>query len=85
MTSPLFRCFFVFGSGVLIGIFCSFKRINYLPKCHRSATVSVIIGLMAGSLFAVVIGATTLDEPLSPLSLRNADIGLFLAGIMFVA
>lgn len=75
----------LFGFGVLAGIFCSFKGIHYLLKHHRSATVSVIIGLMVGSLFAVVMGPTTLDEPLSPLDLSNANIGLFLVGILIVA
>lgn len=75
----------LFGFGVLAGIFCSFKGIHYLLKHHRSATVSVIIGLMVGSLFAVVMGPTTLEEPLSPLSFSNANIGLFFVGVLIVA
>ena len=74
----------LFGFGVLAGIFCSFKGIHYLLKKHRSATVSVIIGLMVGSLFAVVMGPTTLSEPLPPMSFANSSIPLFLLGIVIV-
>lgn len=74
----------VFGFGVLIGIFCSFKGIHYLLKHYRSATISAIIGLMIGSLFAVVMGPTTLANPLPPLDFSNANIGLFLVGILIV-
>lgn len=80
-----FPMLFVFGLGVLAGIFCSFKGIHFLLQQHRSATVSAIIGLMVGSLFAVVMGPTTLAEPLPPLSVSNANIGLFLVGILIVA
>lgn len=76
---------FLFGVGVLIGIFCSFKGIHYLLKRHRAATVSVIFGLMVGSLFAVVMGPTTLDDPLPPLNPSNSNLWLFLVGILIVA
>lgn len=42
----------------------------------------MILGLMVGSLFAVVMGPTTLDEPLPPLDLSNASIGAFLLGLL---
>lgn len=75
----------LFGFGVLAGIFCSFKGIHYLLRCHRSAIVAAILGLMVGSLFAVVMGPTTLDDPLPPLDFSNAHIGFFLLGIAIVA
>lgn len=74
----------VFGFGVLAGIFCSFKGIHYLLRNHRSATVSVILGLMVGSLFAVVMGPTTLADPLPPLNPSNSNIGFFLLGLAIV-
>ncbi len=80
-----FPMLFLFGTGVLAGIFCSFKGIHFLLQHHRSATVSVILGLMVGSLFAVVRGPTTLAAPLPPLAFSNANIGLCLVGILIVA
>lgn len=80
-----FPMLFIFGLGVLTGIFCSFKGISYLLKTHRTATISAIIGLMAGSLFAVVMGPTTLDEPLEPVSAATFNIGTFLLGVGIVA
>lgn len=76
---------FVFGIGVLVGIFCSFRGIHYLLKHHRAATVSAILGLIVGSLFAVVMGPTTLKSPLPPLNLTNANIPCFMLGVLIVA
>lgn len=74
----------LFGVGVLIGIFCSFRGIHYLLKHHRAATDCAILGLMVGSLFAVVMGPTTLSDPLPPLNPSNSNLGLFLVGILIV-
>lgn len=80
-----FPLLFVFGLGVLTGIFCSFKGIHYLLRRHRAATVSVILGLMVGSLFAVVMGPTTLSQPLPPLRPDNFRPVWLLCGILVVA
>lgn len=80
-----FPLLLLFGLGVLIGIFCSFRGIHYLLTSHRAATLSVILGLMVGSLFAVIMGPTTLENPLRPLNLTNADIPCFLFGVLTVA
>lgn len=79
-----FLFLFLFGIGVLTGIFCSFKGIHYLLKRHRTGTVSAILGLMVGSLFAVVRGPTTLEEPLPPLNPGNSNLWFFLLGILIV-
>lgn len=80
-----FLMLFVFGVGVLCGIFCSFRGIHYLLRTHRTATVSEIMGLMAGSLFAVVMGPTTLSDPRAPLGIGNINVGCLLIGILIVA
>lgn len=79
-----FALLFIFGVGVLAGIFCSFRGINYLLKNHRPATVSAIVGLMAGSLYAVVMGPTTLDEPKAAISASTFSIIFFVIGIAVV-
>lgn len=80
-----FPMLFIFGLGVLTGIFCSFKGIHYLLNHHRCGTVSAVIGLMLGSLFAVIMGPTTLSQPLSPLAAASLDVRMFLAGLLAVA
>lgn len=80
-----FPLLLLFGIGVLIGIFCSFRGIHWLLKRHRTGTLSAIIGLMVGSLFAVVRGPTTLEPPLPPLNPGNSSIWFLLLGIMIVA
>ena len=80
-----FLLLFLFGIGVLIGIFCSFRGIHYLLQRHRTGTVCVILGLMVGSLFAVIMGPTTLENPLPPLDPVNGSPLLFAIGIVIVA
>lgn len=79
-----FPLLFVFGCGVLCGIFCSFKGIHFLLKRYRTGTVFAILGLTVGSLFAVVTGPTTLEEPLPPLAPDTLHIGFLLLGILIV-
>lgn len=75
----------LFGVGVLIGIFATFGGIRYLLAHYRPAMVCVILGLMVGSLSAVVMGPTTLKEPLPPVSAGTFRIGWFLLGVAVVA
>ena len=79
-----FTLLFLFGIGVLAGIFCSFKGISLLLKNHRPATVSAIIGLMAGSLYAVVMGPTTLDVPEPAVSASSFSVIFFIVGAAIV-
>ena len=47
---------------------------------HRAATVYLIIGLMIGSLYAIVMGPTTLDDPQPHLTIHTFSILFFLIG-----
>lgn len=40
---------------------------------------------MLGSLFSVIMGATTLSQPLPPLAAASLDMRLFLTGVLAVA
>lgn len=80
-----FPFLFLFGIGVLVGIFCSFRGIHRLLNHHRTATVCAVLGLMVGSLFAVVMGPTTLEDPLPPLNPTNSSLPCFLLGILIIA
>ena len=75
----------VFGLGVLAGIFLTFRGIHYLLRAHRTATVYTVIGLMIGSLWAVLQGPTTLGEPLPAMGLRTFRYGFALVGAAVVA
>ncbi len=52
----------VFGIGIIFGALFMIKLIKYLLNQYRSQTLYVIIGLMLGSLVAVVYGPQTLGK-----------------------
>lgn len=70
----------VFGLGILTGIVSIIKIIRNALEKHRAATVYLITGLMIGSLYAIVMGPTTLDNPQPHLSLHTFSIVFFLIG-----
>ena len=75
-----FPTVFVFGLGVLTGIVAIIKIIRNALDKHRAATVYLIIGLMIGSLYAIVMGPTTLDDPQPHLTIHTFSILFFLIG-----
>lgn len=75
----------VFGLGVLAGIFLSFRGIHYLLRQHRTATVYAVLGLMLGSLYAVLQGPTTLSDPLPAMGLSEFCVGFLLLGVLIIA
>ena len=70
----------IFGLGVLTGIVSVIKGLDKLLKTKRSQMVYLIFGLMIGSLYAVVMGPTTLDHPVAPLNLQTFNIFFFILG-----
>ena len=74
----------IFGLGVITGIISVVKVLKAGLERHRSAMVYLIIGMMIGSLYAIVMGPTTLSEPKDPLSLSTFSILLFLIGAVLV-
>lgn len=71
---------FIFGVGVIVGALLVVKLIKYVLDHFRSQTVYFIIGMMIGSLYAIVNGATTLKEPKAALSLSTFSIVFFIIG-----
>ena len=64
------------GLGILAGIALSIRA---ALRKYRSQTVWLILGLMAGSLYAIVMGPAGLDAPQAPVSLPTFDwLGLAL-------
>lgn len=74
---PLIFCF---GIGVIVGILSVVRLISKLLKTRRSELIYLILGLMVGSLYAVIMGPTTLDTPHAPLTFQSFSLIFFLIG-----
>lgn len=70
----------IFGLGVLVGIVSVVRVLDKLLKTKRSQMIYLIFGLMIGSLYAVVMGPTTLDNPVAPLSIQTFNVLFFIIG-----
>ncbi len=75
----------VFGIGILFGIVFFVKLLRIGLKKFRSQICYTIIGMMVGSLFSIVMGPTTLEEPMQMLTFKSFDILFFLIGIIIIA
>lgn len=75
-----FPTVFIFGCGVLVGVFSVVKIIRKALERFRAQTIYFIIGLMIGSIYAVIKGPETLDTPQAALSLDTFHILFFLIG-----
>lgn len=75
-----FPALLVFGLGVITGIVSIIKLIRMCLEKFRSQTIYCIIGLMIGSLFAIVKGPTTLDVPQDAMTFGTFNIIAFIAG-----
>lgn len=75
-----FPALLCFGLGVLLGIALVIKLIKIALEKHRSATVYLILGLMIGSLYAIVMGPTTLEVPKDAMSFETFNIFYFIIG-----
>ncbi|MGI6109954.1 MAG: DUF368 domain-containing protein [Eubacteriaceae bacterium] len=69
------------GIGILLGVAISIRFIRSALKNHRSRMIYLILGLITGSLYAIVMGPTTLTIPQVPLSFSRFSIIGFILGI----
>ena len=70
----------IFGLGVLTGIAVVIKGIKVALSKYRSQTVYLILGLMLGSLYAIVMGPTTLEVYHEPMTFQTFSIAFFILG-----
>ena len=70
----------IFGLGVITGALLVIKLIKMALKKFRPQTIYLIIGLMIGSLYAIVMGPTTLEIPRNPMSISTFSIIWFAFG-----
>ena len=69
------------GFGVLAGVGLSIHAIRAALKKYRPQMVWLILGLMAGSLYAIIMGPASLDIPQAPVGLQHFDLAGFALGI----
>lgn len=70
----------IFGLGVLTGIGVTIKGVKYALVNYRSQTIYCILGLMIGSLYAVIMGPTSLEVPKAPMDMSTFSIVYFIIG-----
>lgn len=75
-----FPTVFIFGCGVLVGVFSVVKLIRKALDKFRAQTMYLIIGLMIGSIYAVIMGPETLDVPQPAMSFSTFNILFFIIG-----
>ena len=71
---------FCFGCGILVGVFSVVKLIRKALEHFRAQTIYLIIGMMIGSIYAVIMGPTTLDVPQEPMTIKEFQILFFAIG-----
>lgn len=67
--------------GILCGAAVAVRFLREALKHHRSAVVYLILGLMLGSLYAIIMGPTTLAAGEPPLTLESFSPLAFVLGI----
>jgi len=70
----------VFGLGIITGIFVTIKGVRYVLTNYRSQTIYMVVGLMIGSLYAVIMGPLSLENPTAALNFDTFNIFLFIIG-----
>ncbi len=75
---------FFFGIGVIIGALSIVKLIQYCLEHFRPQTIYCILGMMVGSLYAIVMGPTTLETAQPPLNFGSFHIIACLVGLQLV-
>ena len=73
----------VMALGVLFGIFMSIRIIRERLRKNRDKMMYLILGMIIGSLYAIVMGPTTLGGN-PPLNLYNFSIPGFFLGILIL-
>ncbi len=76
---PMLVCF---GIGILIGFVTVVKIIKKCLVRFRPQMIYLVLGLMLGSLYAIVMGPTTLDTPQPPLTLSKVTVGCVIAFVI---
>ena len=74
----------IFICGVFVGMMITVRSVRYLLRKFRAETIYCIIGLMIGSIYAVIMGPTSLEIPQAPMSFNTFSIVFFAVGCILV-
>lgn len=74
----------IFSFGILVGVFATVRSVRYLLRTFRPQTIYCIIGLMIGSIYAVIMGPTSLEVSKLPMSISTFSIVFFAIGCILV-
>ena len=70
----------IFGFGILAGVIIFARIARKCLEKHRSQTVYAILGLMIGSIYSIILGPTTLDEPKAMMDFTSFSPIFFVIG-----
>lgn len=73
----------VMSLGIIFGIFMSIRIIREKMRKNRDKMIYLILGMIVGSLFAIIMGPTTVGKNLS-LNLDNFSLSGFIIGIFIL-
>lgn len=74
----------IFGIGIVFGIIFFVGLIKKCLEKYRSQMIYTVIGMMLGSLVAIVYGPTTLDKPMPAMSFSTFNLFAFLLGAVII-
>ena len=74
----------IFLAGILVGIVTFVRLIKKALVKYRSQTIYTIIGMMLGSLYAIVQGPTTLKVPQPAMTFSTFSIVWFIIGAVII-
>lgn len=74
----------IFGYGILIGVLVTVRGVRSLLRKFRPQTIYCIIGLMIGSIYAVIMGPLSLEKPQAPMNIYSFNIVFFILGCILV-
>lgn len=74
----------LFGLGVITGIVLVIRFIKIALAKFRSQTIYCILGLMIGSIYAIIMGPTTLETYHDPMNFSTFSILFFILGAVII-
>ena len=74
----------IFGLGMIFGIVAFVRILKNCLNNYRSKTVYFILGMMIGSLYAIVNGPATLEVPMEIMTFKTFNILFFIIGAFII-
>lgn len=74
----------IFGLGMVFGIVAFVRILKNCLNNHRSKTIYFILGMMVGSLYAIINGPTTLEVPVEMMTFKTFNIWFFIIGALII-